>query len=66
MAVRLKGHEVRTAKHGGRWIAHCSCGYTSATRTSEDIAAGAALHHVMKIVGEYRRNGLTPPLVNAS
>ena len=69
MAVRLKGHEIGTKSIGsprGTWRAECSCGYRSTTRMNEDLAAAAALHHVTKVIAEYRRNGLTPPLSAAS
>jgi hypothetical protein len=71
MTLRVKGHEIGTRQSAskssaGRWFAECSCGYRSSSRTSEDIAAGAALHHVTKVIAEYRRNGITPPVVNVA
>lgn len=66
MPVRLNGHEVATHKtdSGRRYYASCSCGYRSATRTSEDLAAGAAYHHVLSKVREYRRAGVAVPLIH--
>lgn len=42
---------------GGRWFMTCSCGYKSATRTSELLALEAGVHHVRKAVKEAARNG---------
>ena len=45
-----------------KWWAVCSCGYRSTTRINEELAAGAAYHHVMLVIREYRRNGIKPPI----
>jgi hypothetical protein len=67
MPVRLKGHEVSThpspTSSSGRYYAECTCGYRSTTAINEDLAAAKAYHHVMSIIRQYKRNGLTPPLI---
>ena len=66
MPVRLEGHDVSThpspTSSSGRFFAECSCGYRSTTRINEELAAGAAYHHVMLVIREYRRNGIKPPI----
>ena len=60
MALKFRGHEVWTESRDRRdefpdshvkWWAMCSCGYRSTWRGSETIAAGAAYHHLWKVVG---------------
>jgi hypothetical protein len=52
---------VDRTETGRRFIARCSCGYVSATRTMERLALSAGVHHIAKTAGEARRNGLPKP-----
>lgn len=39
---------VRPTMTGRRWVALCSCGYTSTTRATKDDCFDAARHHIRK------------------
>lgn len=59
MPVTVDGHHIGTRQNpSGRWVAVCSCGYSSSSSITESWAAGSAIHHVRKVLADRRRNGL--------
>lgn len=48
---------VEPTESAARWLAKCSCGYRSSTRINDELAIGAAAHHLRVEEREMRRNG---------
>jgi hypothetical protein len=49
MAVTWRGHKVWYDGERRSWHAHCSCGWVSTTRATEDNATAAALNHLWRV-----------------
>ena len=47
------GVRVVPLRQAGWWRAECGCGYRSARRNTEALAADAAGHHIMKAAHEF-------------
>lgn len=57
---KTPGHSIRVVQltsRGQRWVARCECGYVSASRTTDAVALGAAVHHLRKVAKALRENG---------
>lgn len=47
----------------GYWYAHCSCGYVSARRRTDKLAAEALIHHMMTTAKDLAANGVSVPKI---
>jgi hypothetical protein len=65
---KIPGHSIRVgpSTSGRRWLARCQCGYVSATRTSEALALGAAIHHLQKTARQLRVDGVSHQPIHRS
>lgn len=61
MVPKLPGHSIRVGlnKPGERYLAVCECGYRSATKISEAVALGSAVHHLRKVAAQLRADGVS-------
>lgn len=48
-----------TAPGSSRFRVHCTCGYSSTTRTSRPLAVEALAHHLAKVAGARVVNGVS-------
>lgn len=55
------GHRgfMLTKTAGGRFYVECSCGYRSVTKTTEKIAVGSGVHHLRKVLREFKAQGVS-------
>lgn len=59
IAARMGHTDLEVVPRGIRWVARCSCGYSSTGRTSAAMAAQAAAHHMQVAARKFHASGAT-------